>query len=63
MTGTSMAAPMVTAVAAMVYSYQEDLSLSEVKDKLLSSVTKLTSLDGKVATGGMLNAYNAVTSN
>ena len=63
MTGTSMAAPMVTAVAAMVYSYQEDTSLSEVKDKLLSSVTKLTALNGKVATGGMLNAYNAVTSN
>jgi len=31
MTGTSMAAPMVTAVAAMVYSYYDDISLSDVK--------------------------------
>lgn len=45
------------------WALYNDASLSEVKDKLLSSVTKLSALDGKVATGGMLNAYNAVTSN
>lgn len=61
MTGTSMAAPMVTAVAAMVYSYHQDYSITDTKNAVLSSVNKLASLTDKVSTGGMLNAYNAVT--
>lgn len=64
MTGTSMAAPMVTAAAAMVYSHFPDITLSDVKQILLSSVTKLDTLSGSVASGGMLNlgaamAYDA----
>lgn len=55
MTGTSMAAPMVTAAAAMLYSYHADITLDDVKEILLASVTKLDSLSGKVASGGMLN--------
>lgn len=61
MSGTSMAAPMVTAVAAMVYSYRQDITLSEAKDIVLSSAKQLTTLQDKVATAGMVNAYNAVT--
>lgn len=61
MTGTSMAAPMVTAVAAMVYSYHKDYSLTDTKNAVIASVNKLDSLTNKVSTGGMLNAYNAVT--
>lgn len=55
MTGTSMAAPMVTAAAAMLYSFHDDITLADVKTILLSSVTKLDTLTGSVATGGMLN--------
>lgn len=55
MTGTSMAAPMVTAAAAMLYSHHEDITLADVREILLSSVTKLDSLSGVVASGGMLN--------
>lgn len=55
MTGTSMAAPMVTAAAAMLYSYHGDITLADVREILLSSVTKLDSLSGVVASGGMLN--------
>lgn len=55
MTGTSMAAPMVAAAAAMLYSYHADITLADVKEILLSSVTKLDALSGRVGTGGMLN--------
>lgn len=60
LSGSSMAAPMVTAVAALTYSYDKSASLKEVKDIVLSSVKKLDSLKGKVATQGMVDAYNAV---
>lgn len=60
MTGTSMAAPMVTAAAAMVYSYYDGISLSDVKQILLASASPLDSLDGLVKTGGMLDAGAAL---
>lgn len=60
MSGTSMAAPMVTGVAAMVYSCRTDLALSDVKNALLSSARPLESLTGKVTSGGLLNAYAAL---
>jgi len=60
MSGTSMSAPMVTGVAAMVYSYRTDISLSDVKQILLNSSRKLDSLQGKVVSGGLLDAYSAL---
>ncbi|MHC1723596.1 MAG: S8 family peptidase [Aminipila sp.] len=56
MSGTSMAAPMVTAVAALVYTGNADLSLSDVKEAILTSATPLDTLTGKVSSGGLLNA-------
>jgi hypothetical protein len=61
MTGTSMAAPMVTAAAAMVYSYYENITLADVKEILLSSAHALDSLSGNTATGGMLDLGAAMT--
>lgn len=61
MSGTSMAAPMVTGVAAMLYSYRIDISLSDVKNILINSARKLDSLDGKILSGGMPDAYAALT--
>lgn len=55
MTGTSMATPMVTAAAAMVYSQYQNISLADVKEILLSAAKPLDSLNGAVATGGMLD--------
>lgn len=60
MSGTSMAAPMVTGVAAMLYSYRTDISLSDVKQILLNSSRKLDSLQGKLVSGGLLDAYSAL---
>jgi subtilisin family serine protease len=61
MTGTSMATPMVTAAAAMLYTYYSDISLTQVRTALLSSVHKLDSLSGKTVTGGMLDLDAAMT--
>lgn len=61
MSGTSMAAPMVTGTAAMLYSYDSSLSLGDVRMSILQSVHPLESLSGKVATGGMLDVDAAMT--
>jgi subtilisin family serine protease len=72
--GTSMAAPMVAGVAALLKSYYPSLSMIEIRDIIFQSVTDhkehLTLLPGsneiEVAfgdlsvTGGVVNVYNAV---
>ena len=60
MSGTSMAAPMVTGVAAMVYSARPDLNVLGVKEVLLNSARRTDQLAGKVLTGGMLDAGAAM---
>lgn len=60
MSGTSMAAPMVTGTAAMLYSCDASLSLMDVRNRILQSARPLESLFGKVATGGMLDAGAAM---
>ena len=54
-TGTSMAAPMVTAAAAMLYSQDPSLTLQEVRQLILDTVQPLAGLRGKTVTGGMLD--------
>ena len=61
MSGTSMAAPMVTGVAVMLYSYRPEISLSDVKNILLNSSRKMDQLSGKMVSGGMLDAYAALS--
>jgi subtilisin family serine protease len=58
--GTSMATPEVAGVAALVLSINPKMSVKELRDRLFSSVDKLDSLKGKVATGGRINAAKAV---
>ena len=60
MNGTSMAAPIVTGTAAMVYSFRTDLSLQDIKPALMNTVKKLPDLENKVVSGGMLDAYAAL---
>lgn len=61
MTGTSMAAPMVTAAAAMLYSNDSSLSLADVKEIILSSAKQVDSLAGNTVTGGMLDLGAAMS--
>ncbi len=60
MTGTSMAAPMVTGAAAFLYSYRTDIGLQDVKRILMESARKLPGLEGKVASGGMVDVFAAM---
>lgn len=58
--GTSMAAPYVSGVAALMWSVNQNLTVDQVISKIKSTVTTLPSLSGKTAGGGMVNAYQAV---
>jgi thermitase len=60
--GTSMAAPVVTGVAALALSAHPNLSVDQLRSLLLEAVDKLPSLRGKVSTGGRINAAKAVAS-
>ena len=60
LSGTSMAAPHVTGVAALVWGANPSLSYSQVRSKILSTVKPISALSGKTVTGGVLNANNAV---
>ncbi|GIV31656.1 MAG: peptidase S8 [Saprospiraceae bacterium] len=73
--GTSMAAPVVAGVAAMLRSYYPDLSAAQVKDILMSTTVRSQDMnmvkkpgsDGELVpftdlcvTGGVVNAFEAV---
>ena len=58
--GTSFSAPIVSGVAAMIFSCRPDLLASDVKEILLNSVLELDSLSGKVKSGGMVRADKAL---
>ena len=61
--GTSMAAPMVAGVAAMLKSYFPSLSMSEIKSIILSSGTTYKgNFQNLSVTGKVVNVYNAVKS-
>lgn len=63
LTGTSMAAPFVTATAALMLSYRPDLDALTIKEIILSKGNTSTVLTGKVQSSrGLLNTYAAVLS-
>jgi len=61
--GTSMATPVVSGVAALILSKQSDLSVKELRERLLKSVDKLPALENKSVSGGRINAALAVKAN
>ena len=60
LSGTSMAAPFVTAAAAMLRAKDPKASYGTIRKRLLSSVDVLPALQGKVATGGRLDLHRAL---
>ncbi len=60
MSGTSMAAPMVTAAVALVEAAHPSWTMSQVIDAILDTVTPDPAIAGYVTTGGVLNVGAAV---
>ncbi len=60
LSGTSMATPHVSGVAALLKSKSPSLTGSAIKSKILSNVDIVSSLSGKTATSGRLNAAKAL---
>ena len=58
--GTSVAAPVASAVAAMVRAYFPGLKASQVKEILVKSARPEASLKGLCRSGGAVDAYEAV---
>lgn len=60
LSGTSMAAPHVAGLAALILGYKPELSYAEVKDIILNTGDPVASLAGKTFSGRRINAYNAL---
>jgi thermitase len=60
LTGTSQATAFVSGLAALILSEIPGLKPVEVRDIIMKTVDKHASLEGKIVSGGKINAYNAL---
>jgi len=58
--GTSMATPYVSGVAALILAAEPDMSVEKLRERIIKSVDKVDSLNGKILSGGRLNAAKAL---
>lgn len=61
--GTSMAAPHVSGVAALMLSQYPEMTNLQAKDMILKTARSLKTLKGKVKTGGLVDAHAALMQN
>ena len=61
LSGTSMSTAFVTGVAALLVSQHPEYTAAQVVQRIDATVKPLPSLAGKVITGGMVDAYQALT--
>lgn len=59
--GTSMATPHVSGVAALILSRFPAADLTELRERIYLGTVPIPALAGVCATGGRLNAYNSLT--
>jgi len=58
--GTSLAAPFVTGVAALIKSKYPSLTPAQIKRAIINGADKIPALEGLCVTGGRLNAFGAL---
>ena len=59
-TGTSMAAPHVSGLAALIWGSNPGLTASQVKGRILDCVDRISQLSGSIFTAGRINANNSL---
>lgn len=59
--GTSMAAPFVSGVAALVLSLEPQMTHLKLKERLLKTSRPIASMRNRSISGGMINAYYALS--
>lgn len=60
MSGTSMATPYVSGVAALIMSKYPGISYEEVKERMMNGVKTFDAFEELVISGGLLNAYQSL---
>ena len=60
--GSSMAAPHVTGLAAMIYAYHRNIYPAQVKELIINTMMPLETLDGYLINPGIPNAGAAIRS-